>query len=162
LEERSWKRMQNCTIYIYIILGYDQYSDSKLEHKFRVRKTEALMFASPGQNCMQLGGVCVWICSVSPNSVPSRFQFKTALQPGHPGQLIIVAIDHMHDQDRFSDLLPNERTSSGWYTMYCTGMELICILQMRPAYCVNLTVKMDIDHMECNYWVYYYLQLVHT
>jgi len=41
-------------------------------------------------------------------------------------------------------------------------MQLTSILQMTAANWVNLTVKMSIDRMELDFWVYYYLQFVDT
>jgi len=41
-------------------------------------------------------------------------------------------------------------------------MQLTSILQMTAAYWENPTVKMSIDGMEQDFWVYYYLQLADT
>ena len=41
-------------------------------------------------------------------------------------------------------------------------MKLTSILQTTAAYWANLTVKMSIDRMEQDFWVYYYLQLADT
>jgi len=41
-------------------------------------------------------------------------------------------------------------------------MQLTSILQTTAAYWANLMVKMSIDQMERDFWVYYYLQLVDT
>jgi len=41
-------------------------------------------------------------------------------------------------------------------------MQLTSIVQTTAAYWANLTVKMSIDRMERDFWVYYYLQLADT
>jgi len=41
-------------------------------------------------------------------------------------------------------------------------MQLTSILQTTAAYWANLTVKLSIDQMEQDFWVYYYLQLADT
>jgi len=41
-------------------------------------------------------------------------------------------------------------------------MQLTSILQTTAAYWANLPVKMSIDRMELDFWVYYYLQLADT
>jgi len=41
-------------------------------------------------------------------------------------------------------------------------MQWTSILQTTAAHWANLTVKMSIDRMERDFWVYYYLQLVDT
>jgi len=41
-------------------------------------------------------------------------------------------------------------------------MQLTSILQMTAANWANLTVKMSIDRMKRDFWVYYYLQLADT
>jgi len=41
-------------------------------------------------------------------------------------------------------------------------MQLSSILQMTAANWANLTVKMSIDRMKRDFWVYYYLQLADT
>jgi len=41
-------------------------------------------------------------------------------------------------------------------------MQLTSIVQTTAAYWAYLTVKMSIDRMERDFWVYYYLQLADT
>jgi len=41
-------------------------------------------------------------------------------------------------------------------------MQLTSVLHTTPAQWANLTVKMNIDWMEWDFWVYYYLQLADT
>ena len=41
-------------------------------------------------------------------------------------------------------------------------MQQTSILQMTAANWANLMVKMSIDRMECDFWVYYYLPLADT
>jgi len=48
-KNRRWNRMQNCIIYIDIILGYNQDSTTELEPEFWVRKNEALLYVHPSQ-----------------------------------------------------------------------------------------------------------------
>jgi len=49
VENSSWKSMQNCILYIYIKLWYDQNSNAQLEPKFWVRENEAPLYVEPGK-----------------------------------------------------------------------------------------------------------------
>jgi len=41
-------------------------------------------------------------------------------------------------------------------------MQLTSIVQTTAAYCANVTVKMSINRMELDFWVYYHLNLLDT
>ena len=72
------------------------------------------------------------------------------------------AKDCKYDKDFNPDLLTDEGTSTGQYTIRCVVMQLTSILQTTAANWANLTVKMSIDWMKRDCWVYYYLQLADT
>jgi len=55
VENRRWKSLQNCIFYVYIILWYDQNSNTKLEPKCWVRGNEDLLYVEPGQ---RTAGLC--------------------------------------------------------------------------------------------------------
>jgi len=50
------------------------------------------------------------------------------------------------DQDFIPDLLTDEGTTTGYYTICCMVMKLTFILQMKAVYGANLKVKMSIDY----------------
>jgi len=72
------------------------------------------------------------------------------------------ANDRKHEKDFDPDFLPDEETSTGWYTMCCMVMQQTSILQTTAANWANLTVKKSIDRMKRDFWEYYYLQLADT
>jgi hypothetical protein len=55
------------------------------------------------------------------------------------------AQDSEHDTDFDRDMLTDEATSTGWYTICCVGMLLTSILQIRAANWANLQVIPSID-----------------
>jgi len=63
------------------------------------------------------------------------------------------AEDRKRDKDFIPDLLTDERTSTGQYTISCVVMQLTSILPMRAAYWANLTVITSIDWKARMFWV---------
>jgi len=64
------------------------------------------------------------------------------------------AKDSNRDKDFIPDLLTDERTSTGYYTICCVVMQLTSILQMGASYWANVHMVTNIDRKEQNFWVY--------
>jgi len=58
------------------------------------------------------------------------------------------AQDSQHDTNFYPNILTDEETSTGQYTICCVVIQLIFILQTGAAHWVNLQVRMSIDQKE--------------
>jgi len=76
--------------------------------------------------------------------------------------LNVSAQDSQHDTDFDPDMLTDEETSPGLYTICCVLMQLTSILKTRAAYWVYLQVMTSFDGKARNFQDYYYLQLADT
>jgi len=109
----------------------------------------------PGYNeAAQISGI---------DGVPPRYvSIHTPLPSAQFVNLDAYATHHKRDKDFNPDLLTDDGTSAGQYTRCCLVMQLTSILQPTAANWANVTVKMSIDRMERDFWVYYYPQLADT
>jgi len=67
--------------------------------------------------------------------------------------------DGQHQTDYNPDMLTDERTSAGWYTIGCVVMQPTFNFKTRAAYSANLAVTTSIDRKEKKFSTYYCLQL---
>jgi len=93
---------------------------------------------------------------------PGYVYIPTPLTNDQFSNLDVYAKDCKHDKDFNPDLLTDEGTTTGLYTLCCVVMPLTSILQTRAAYWANLQVKMSIDWKKQDFWVYHYVQLADT
>jgi len=56
--------------------------------------------------------------------------------------------DSLNDEDCDPELLTDERTSCGWYTIFCVRMLLKYILKTRAAYWTYMSTETSIDRKE--------------
>jgi len=70
--------------------------------------------------------------------------------------------DSQHDADLNPDLLTDEGTSTGYYTICCVVMQRTSIVLTRATNWVNLQERMCIDRKGGDFWASYHLQSVHT
>jgi len=93
---------------------------------------------------------------------PKYVYIYTPLPHAELFTLVAYAKDHKFDKEFVPDLLTDEETSTGLYTMCCVVMTLTFIVQMKAAYWANLRVKTWSDQKEQDVWKYYYLQSADT
>jgi len=100
-----------------------------------------------------------WAQSSQIDNLPQGYVY---LHSPHPStqflNLDAYAQDSQPNTDYNLDILTDQWTSTGSYTICQVVMQLKLILQMRAANCANLVVRTNIDRMDWDFWVYYYLQ----
>jgi len=91
-------------------------------------------------------------------NLPAGYTYShTSLPCGEFFNLDASAQDSQHDTDFDPDMLTQEGTSTGLYTICCVVMPQTSILKTGAAYWVNLQVMTSIDRKAWDFGDYYYI-----
>ena len=95
--------------------------------------------------------------------MPAGYVYLHTLLPhAESSTLNASAQDSQHDSYFDPDMLTEEATSTGLYTICCVVMQLTFILKTRAAYRATLAVMSSIDRMAWDFGDYHYPETADT